>query len=101
NMNMFNASGSQTSGFGGLPVIGGDTRPMSTFFMVPSFNAFAGPSLNPNPMDDDLFNALRGYLGWYWGLGDRTAREAMARFPKADLAPRRDFLNQSIDKILS
>lgn len=32
----------------------------------------------------------------------RTAREAMAsRFPKADLSSRKDFLNQSIDKILS
>lgn len=33
---------------------------------------------------------------------DRTAREAIAsRFPKADLTSRKDFLNQSIDKILS
>lgn len=32
----------------------------------------------------------------------RTAREAMAaRFPKADLSSRKDFLNQSIDRILS
>ena len=33
---------------------------------------------------------------------DRTAREAIqARFPKADLTSRKQFLNESIDKILS
>lgn len=33
---------------------------------------------------------------------NRTTREAMAaRFPRADLSSRKDFLNQSIDKILS
>ena len=33
---------------------------------------------------------------------DRSTREAMAtRFPKAELSSRKDFLNQSIDKILS
>ena len=33
---------------------------------------------------------------------DRTAREAiMAKFPKADLSSRKDFMNKSIDKILS
>ena len=32
----------------------------------------------------------------------RTAREAiMAKFPKADLTSKKDFLNQSIDRILS
>lgn len=32
----------------------------------------------------------------------RTAREAIAaRFPKADLASRKDYLNESIDTILS
>lgn len=32
----------------------------------------------------------------------RTAREAMqARFPKADLTPRKAFLNETIDNILS
>lgn len=37
-------------------------RPMSTFSMGTSVNAFAGPNLNPNPTDDELFNALRNYL---------------------------------------
>ena len=33
---------------------------------------------------------------------NRTARDAIAaKFPKADLTSRKDFLNQSIDKILS
>lgn len=32
----------------------------------------------------------------------RTAREAIAaKFPKADLSGKKDFLNQSIDRILS
>ncbi|KAH7905136.1 glycosyltransferase family 2 protein [Hygrophoropsis aurantiaca] len=104
NMNMFNASGSQTGGFGGPPVIGGDARPMSTFSVATSLNAFAGPSFNPNPTDDELFNALRNYLSTQdlMTVTKKTAREAiMAKFPKADLASRKDFLNQSIDKILS
>ena len=37
-------------------------RPMSTFSMATSVNPFAGPSMNPNPTDEDLFNALRNYL---------------------------------------
>ena len=35
---------------------------MSSFSMVTSVNPFAGPSMNPNPSDDELFNALRNYL---------------------------------------
>ena len=32
----------------------------------------------------------------------RTTREAMAaKFPKANLEPKKDFINQAIDKILS
>jgi chitin synthase len=38
------------------------TRPMSTFSMATSVNPFAGPNNDPNPSDDDLFNALRNYL---------------------------------------
>jgi len=122
NMNMLTGgSGSQTGGFGLLPPIG-DARPMSTFSMATSVNAFSGPSLNPNPTNEELYNALRTYLSTqdlmtvtkkYVFLGDtdetslmlihdRTAREAiMARFPKADLSSRKEFLNESIDKILS
>ncbi|OAX39095.1 hypothetical protein K503DRAFT_655450, partial [Rhizopogon vinicolor AM-OR11-026] len=52
---------SQTGGFGILPAIGRDTRPLFVFSMTTSMNAFAGPSFNPNPTDDDFFNALRNY----------------------------------------
>jgi chitin synthase len=60
--------------------------------------------MNPNPSDDELFNALRNYLSTQdlMSVTKKTAREAMiARFPKANLAARKDFLNQSIDTILS
>lgn len=57
NMNMFSGEGvaPQFTGTGGA-------RPMSTFSMATSVNPFAGPSMNPDPTDDDLFNALRNYL---------------------------------------
>lgn len=57
NMNMFGRDGitPQFTGAGG-------TRPMSTFSMATSVNPFAGPSMNPDPTDDDLFSALRNYL---------------------------------------
>ncbi|EGN94962.1 glycosyltransferase family 2 protein [Serpula lacrymans var. lacrymans S7.3] len=103
NMNMFTGSGSQTGGYGALPAIG-DARPISTFSMATSVNPFAGPSMITDPTDDDLFNALRNYLSTQdlMTVTKKTAREAiMARFPKADLTLRKDFLNQSIDKILS
>ncbi|KAG1857448.1 glycosyltransferase family 2 protein [Suillus subluteus] len=96
--------GSQTGGFGMLPAIGGDARPLSMFSMATSVNPFAGPSFNPNPTDDDLFNSLRNYLSTQdlMTVTKKTAREAiMAKFPKADLTSRKDFLNESIDKILS
>ncbi|KAG8219096.1 glycosyltransferase family 2 protein [Butyriboletus roseoflavus] len=102
NMNMFTGHGSQTGGFGMLSP-GGDPR-MSTFSMATSVNPFAGPSLNPNPTDEDVFNALRNYLSTQdlMTVTKKTAREAiMAKFPKADLTSRKDFLNESIDKILS
>ncbi|KAF4619536.1 hypothetical protein D9613_004681 [Agrocybe pediades] len=80
------------------------TRPMSTFSMATSVNPFAGPSMNPNPSDEEVFNALRNYLSTQdlMSVTKKTAREAiMVKFPKADLASRKEFLNQSIDKILS
>ena len=65
NLNMFggDASGSQAGGFA-APMAPGlqETRPMSTFSMATSVNPFAGPSMNPDPNDDDLVNALRNYL---------------------------------------
>jgi chitin synthase len=54
--------GSQTGSFGMLPAIRGYARPLLMFSMATSVNAFAGPSFNSNPTDDDLFNALRNYL---------------------------------------
>ncbi|KAF9477858.1 chitin synthase [Pholiota conissans] len=109
NMNMFsggsNHGGSQYGTVPpSIPPLGTGPRPMSTFSMATTVNPFAGPSQNPNPTDDELFNALRGYLSTQdlMTVTKKTAREAiMAKFPKADLAPRKDFLNQSIDKILS
>jgi chitin synthase len=111
--------GSQTGGFGMLPAIGGDAWPLSMFSMATSINPFAGPSFNPNPTDDDLFNSLRNYLStqdlvtvtkkYVMFLFHllvlivcRTAHEEiMAKFPKAKLTSRKDFLNESIDKIPS
>jgi len=101
-------SGSQTGGFGGMPpsipALGAQQRPISTFSLATTVNPFAGPSNSTNPTNDELINALRNYLSTQdlMTVTKKTAREAiMARFPKADLAPRKDFLNQSIDKILS
>ncbi|KAF8642787.1 hypothetical protein AX16_009420 [Volvariella volvacea WC 439] len=112
NMNMLTGSfgGSQAGGMGGvppsLPPAGtpGDARPMSTFSMATTVNLFAGPSTNPNPTDDELFTALRNYLSTQdlMTVTKKTAREAIAaKFPKADLTSKKEFLNQSIDKILS
>ncbi|TFK33275.1 glycosyltransferase family 2 protein [Crucibulum laeve] len=95
--------GSQSGGFGGVPPSIPPQR-MSTFSMATTVNPFAGPSTSINPTDDELFNALRNYLSTQdlMTVTKKTTREAiMARFPKADLTPRKDFLNQSIDKILS
>ncbi|KAJ8454500.1 hypothetical protein ONZ45_g19282 [Pleurotus djamor] len=108
NMNMFGGSfgGSQSGHSGGFmpPPAIGDTRPMSTFSMATTANPFAGPNLNPNPTDDELFTALRNFLSTQdlMTVTKKTAREAMtSKFPKADLSGRKDFLNSSIDQILS
>ncbi|KAF5363873.1 hypothetical protein D9756_000062 [Leucocoprinus leucothites] len=105
--------GSQAAGgFGGMPpppsmnTLGGagQQRPMSTFSFATSVNPFATPSMSENPTDEELFQALRNYLSTQdlMSVTKKTAREAIAsRFPKADLSPRKDFLNQSIDRILS
>ncbi|KAJ7065405.1 glycosyltransferase family 2 protein [Mycena amicta] len=107
NMNMYSGSfnGSQ-GGFAPpvMPAAVGMTRPMSTLSMATTANMFAGPSQNPNPSDDELFIALRHYLSTQdlMTVTKKTAREAiMAKFPSADLAPRKEFLNNSIDTILS
>ncbi|KAJ7846265.1 glycosyltransferase family 2 protein [Mycena leptocephala] len=106
-MNMYGGSfnGSQ-GGFAPpvMPAASGIPRPMSTLSMATTANMFSGPSQNPNPSDDELFSALRNYLSTQdlMTVTKKTAREAiMARFPNADLASRKEFLNHSIDTILS
>jgi chitin synthase len=67
-MNMFGSGGSMNgSQVGGvppsLPPLGGlQHRPMSNFSLATSVNPFAGPSMNPDPSNEELFNALRNYL---------------------------------------
>ena len=68
-MNMFGSGGSVNGSQAGgvplpLPPLGGglQQRPISTFSMATSVNPFAGPSMNPNPSNEELFNALRNYL---------------------------------------
>ena len=68
-MNMFGSGGSMSGSQAGampptLPPLGGgiQQRPMSTFSMATSVNPFAGPSMNPNPSNEELFTALRNYL---------------------------------------
>lgn len=68
NMGMFGGSGQgaggSQAGFSAsmVPPMGMQQRPMSTFSLATSVNPFAGPSMNPNPSDDELINALRNYL---------------------------------------
>jgi chitin synthase len=45
-----------------LPSAGVDQRPLSTFSYATTVNPFAGPSQNPEPTDEELFQALRNYL---------------------------------------
>ena len=44
------------------PSVGVGQRPLSTFSFATSVNPFAGPSQNPDPSDEELFQALRNYL---------------------------------------
>ncbi|KZV80788.1 glycosyltransferase family 2 protein [Exidia glandulosa HHB12029] len=87
-------------------------RPLSTFSLATTVNPFAAsagggtvaPSMNPTPSDDELVTALRSYLATQdlMSVTKKTTREALAaRFPKADLTSRKDFINESIDRILS
>jgi chitin synthase len=115
-------AGSATGPMSGpLPPIGGvGSRPMSSFSMATTMNPFMGPSQNADPSNDELYNALKHYLSTQdlmtvtkkcvisvllaipADMSFRTAREAIAaQFPKADLTSRKDFLNKSIDSILS
>ncbi|CAG7853145.1 Chitin synthase 6; AltName: Full=Chitin-UDP acetyl-glucosaminyl transferase 6; AltName: Full=Class-V chitin synthase 6 [Serendipita indica DSM 11827] len=116
NLNMFGTGtsggfGATMPGGGGGPpssfpsAFGQQQRPMSTFSMATSINPLmSAPSQNPNPTDEELLSVLRMYLSTQdlMTVTKKTAREAvMARFPKADLSSKKDFLNQSIEKILS
>jgi chitin synthase len=61
----FGEMGGSQSGLGApsAPAMSMNQRPMSTFSMATTVNPFAGgPSMNPNPSDDELFTALRNYL---------------------------------------
>ena len=44
------------------PPVGVNQRPLSTFSLATTVNPFAGPSQNPDPSDEELFQALRNYL---------------------------------------
>ncbi|KAJ6617006.1 chitin synthase [Mycena sp. CBHHK59/15] len=106
NMNMYGGSFNGSQGAFAPPVMpaAGMARPMSSLSMATTANLMSGPSQNPNPSDDELFNALRNYLSTQdlMTVTKKTAREAiMARFPNADLTSRKEFLNHSIDTILS
>ncbi len=68
-LNMFNApitgggmSPSQSAAGAIPPSVGVSQRPLSTFSLATSVNPFAGPSQNPDPSDEELFQALRNYL---------------------------------------
>ena len=68
-LNMLGSGGSMNGSQAGgippsIPPFGGglQQRPISSFSMATSVNPFAGPSMNPNPSDEELFNALRNYL---------------------------------------
>lgn len=65
------ATGGSQSGHGDLappmaPGMFGHSRPMSTFSVGTAFGATANPnnapSMNPNPTDEELYNALKAYL---------------------------------------
>ncbi|KAF8474554.1 chitin synthase-domain-containing protein [Gautieria morchelliformis] len=107
NFNMFGGGGSGS--FSGappsaMPNMNMGQQRMSTFSMATSFSPFASPSQSTDPTDEELLGVLRHYLSTQdlMTVTKKTAREAvMARFPNADLTSRKDFLNQSIDSILS
>ncbi|CDO75020.1 Glycosyltransferase Family 2 protein [Trametes cinnabarina] len=111
NVNMFGGAGDVHGSQGGFAppmapgLMGGGQRPMSTFSLATTVNPFAGgPSMSTDPSDDELITALRAYLSTQdlMTVTKKIVREAMqARFPKADLSGRKQFLNDAIDHILS
>ncbi|QRW16570.1 chitin synthase [Rhizoctonia solani] len=111
NLNMFGGgleaqqTGNTGLGLGGGLGTGTGGRPMSTFSMATTVNPLAGgPSQSTNPSDEELLTVLKHYLASQdlFSVTKKSAREAVAqRFPKADLSDRKDFLNKSIDTILT
>ncbi|KAF8748537.1 DEK C terminal domain [Rhizoctonia solani] len=98
-------TGNTGLGLGGGLGTGTGGRPMSTFSMATTVNPLAGgPSQSTNPSDEELLTVLKHYLASQdlFSVTKKSAREAVAqRFPKADLSDRKDFLNKSIDTILT
>jgi len=113
NLNMFGGSADEHGmnsgglgfGLGGGTGAGNSGRPLSTFSMATTVNPLGGgPSQSTNPSDEELLAVLRHYLASQdlFTVTKKSAREAvMQRFPKADLTDRKDFLNKSIDTILT
>ncbi|KIO21052.1 hypothetical protein M407DRAFT_29316 [Tulasnella calospora MUT 4182] len=103
NLNMFGGPGSVAGGPApSVAGMGGMARPLSTFSVDPFGGT--GPSPSDNPSDEELLAVLRHYLSTQdlMTVTKKTARAAVeAKFPRADLSGRKDFLNQSIDAILS
>ncbi|GAA5863445.1 hypothetical protein JCM1840_007531 [Sporobolomyces johnsonii] len=70
-------------------------------FMTPAPPA---PSEDPLPSDELLVATLQQYLAGQdlMQLSKRQARDGLAQlFPRADLGPRKDWINSQIDRILS
>ncbi|QRW02326.1 chitin synthase [Ceratobasidium sp. AG-Ba] len=103
-MGSADAHATGNSGLGAELGAGGG-RPLSTFSMATTVNPLAsGPSQSTNPTDEELLAVLRHYLASQdlFTVTKKSAREAvMQRFPKADLTSRKEFLNKSIDTILT
>lgn len=82
-------------------------RPMSTFSSANPFMSNSPTSAtisdSTSPTDDELVATLRSYLAHQdlMAVTKRTARDGLqALYPQADLAPRKDFINASIDGVL-
>jgi hypothetical protein len=64
-LNMLGSGGSMAGSVPpSIPALGGGLRqqPICSFSMATSVNPCAGSSMNPNPSDEELFNALHNYL---------------------------------------
>ncbi|KAF8324620.1 chitin synthase [Cantharellus anzutake] len=102
NLNMF--SGNQGGG-SDVNAPGGPRPTSMTLTSLMNPNPFPnGPSQSMNPSDEELLAVLRTYLSTQdlMAVTKKSAREAVAgQFPNADLSSKKEFLNISIDNILS